>query len=139
MKKALVLFALSSICFSCNESPGTDEELGGNNSTKENAEIATTSQALGKTCWITSWNSQWTDPNNPGSGKHVVAWFYCTSTIPTGTWEVTTDIMYDASDWMVWSNGGNNYQVFIDGWYYWPLVWFTGFTQEEAIYTVHLS
>lgn len=139
MKRIFFLIAILGICISCSVSQGDDYDLSDDVSVEQGAEFGTVSQELGKYCWITSWNSHWVDPNNPGSGEHVVAWFYCNDPIPTGTWQVTTDIMWNASNWLVWEGGGNTYQVFIEGWYYWPLVWFTGFTQEEAIYTVHLS
>lgn len=79
----------------------------------------------GNYCWFSgSYNDHWVDPNNPGSGEHVVGWYDCYDEFYTygnnqGYWQVLDD-QDNVTGWMVWPNGNKRYQVFVDGWYYWP-------------------
>ncbi len=145
MQKIFTLAAISIICTSCGASPEDQREISDFGDTENTtSEVATIVQQISygnNDCWITNWDDYWIDPNNPGSGDHVVAWFHCSDAFATGYWTVTTDLPWTGYErnWMVWDLGSANYQVFIDGWYYWPLVSWGGFEPWEAIYTTHLS
>ncbi len=88
-------------------------------------------------CYIYASNSRWNDPGNPGE-DHVVAWFQCDQVNDVPIVRTTWPWSGYVRSWMVWSNGNNKYQVFIDGWYYWSLR-ALGWTSAEAIYSVSLE
>jgi hypothetical protein len=94
----------------------------------------------GNTCWRTGWDDYWIDPSNPASGDHVVVWFRCADNFALNYWTVTTDIPWSGyvRNWMVWPIGGRDYQVFVDGNYYWPMVGWLGYQPWEVLNNVKL-
>jgi hypothetical protein len=88
-------------------------------------------------CYIYASNSRWNDPNNPGE-DHVVAWFQCDQVNNYPIVRTTVPWSGYVRNWMVWSNGNNKYQVFIDGVYYWGLR-AIGWTSTEVFYSVSLE
>lgn len=122
MKKSLLLIALVVVC--CFVFNGHNDAL-----------------AVDCDCYITTYDVDWIDPNNPSSGEHVVAWFSCNeeNDVP-----IVTSMPYpwifsgDIRNWMVWDGGNNIYQVFIHGGYY-IKYHLLGWEDYEIIYSVGLN
>lgn len=88
-------------------------------------------------CYIYATNSRWNDPGDP-EDDHVVAWFQCNQVNNVPIVRTTVPWSGYIRNWMIWSNGDNKYQVFINGWYYWSLR-AIGWTSAEAFYSVGLD
>lgn len=95
--------------------------------------------AKGCDCWVTGYQEDWIHQENPSSGKHAVIWFKCNKVNSNPI--VTTDLVWKQKrNWMVWSDNNNkNYQVFVNGWYYYYLRWIQRWRPDEIFYTVHLE
>lgn len=107
-------------------------------SAEDEEEVGVVASPLSYLCSSQGYNENWVDPKNPGSGKHVVKYFYCGQlyTFP----HATADWNYfgNATKWMVWQTSPTTFQVFIDGYYYWPYRW-AGNSAAAVMNTVHLT
>lgn len=91
-------------------------------------------------CWYASaYDEYWVDPNNPGSGEHVVIWYHCDDNFATPIMTyATVDVEGIESGWMVWQSGDKTYMVFANGTYWWYRRWVMWDSPSEIIADIDL-
>lgn len=130
-----LILAISLVLCGCAIEDETD-------SSDTDEEVSTITEPISYLCSSQGYNENWVDPKNPGSGKHVVKYFYCGQlyTFPHAvtTWGYKWPMSGNPSGWMVWQTSPSTFQVFIDGYYYWPHRW-AGNSAATVMNTVHLT